>query len=521
MATEQQRDEIVALESIFNNEEFSYSENNGQYYYTLKVFISLPIGYYFTYKDTRNPDELVEKVPICHLPPLSLFITLPNDYPSISPPEFTLCCSWLRYSLVKKLCKKLDDLWIDNQGQEILYIWAEFLKNEILEFLGIENDLNIEYAYTCYKMRLEKNQDCNVQSNSSKPCLSVQIADNSCLGAMKSKKYLSKQKLSYKKNPKNKMKDTRDPRAIIDRHMNQNPVQMLNDYNEKRMEIEFKKNFYTCKICFADKSGESCTQFKPCLHVFCKECISGYFEVKIKDGAVQNINCPEEKCTSEALNGQIKDLVSPELFSKYDSTLLNATLATMLDIVHCPRRQCQYPVSKEPNEKMARCPACSYVFCLLCKMVYHGIEPCKLSSANKQELVNTYSEASPEVKLQLEKRYGKQQLTVLVENTMSENWIHNNSHNCPHCNAAIEKSDGCNKMTCGRCNTFFCWTCGVRLDHNNPYVHYRSPDSKCFNKLYLGLIDEEDDDYEDEDEAFDYVYYDEDDEDFLIDFGQQ
>lgn len=144
----------------------------------------------------------------------------------------------------------------------------------------------------------------------------------------------------------------------------------------------------------------------------------------------------------------------------------------MLDIVHCPRRQCQYPVSKEPNEKMARCPACSYVFCLLCKMVYHGIEPCKLSSgkfnlniinkylqytnykennflnyiiliyklANKQELVNTYSEASPEVKLQLEKRYGKQQLTVLVENTMSENWIHNNSHNCPHCNAAIEVS---------------------------------------------------------------------------------
>lgn len=76
-------------------------------------------------------------------------------------------------------------------------------------------------------------------------------------------------------------------------------------------------------------------------------------------------------------------------------------------------------------------------------------------------------------------------------------------------------------MTCGRCNTFFCWTCGVRLDHNNPYVHYRSPDSKCFNKLYLGLIDEEDDDYEDEDEAFDYVYYDEDDEDFFIDFVHQ
>lgn len=38
----------------------------------------------------------------------------------------------------------------------------------------------------------------------------------------------------------------------------------------------------------------------------------------------------------------------------------------------------------------------------------------------------------------MEKRYGKRQLQTMIENAMSENWINDNSHNCPHCKTAIE-----------------------------------------------------------------------------------
>lgn len=38
----------------------------------------------------------------------------------------------------------------------------------------------------------------------------------------------------------------------------------------------------------------------------------------------------------------------------------------------------------------------------------------------------------------METKYGKRQLQMLVENTMSENWIDVNSRHCPRCNAAIE-----------------------------------------------------------------------------------
>ena len=57
-------------------------------------------------------------------------------------------------------------------------------------------------------------------------------------------------------------------------------------------------------------------------------------------------------------------------------------------------------------------------------------------------------------------------------------------------------------MTCWKCNAFFCWKCRKELSHEDPYFHYRNPRSECFNKLYHGLLLEEEDN-EEEFEEFD------------------
>ncbi|XP_076231468.1 E3 ubiquitin-protein ligase RNF14 [Calliopsis andreniformis] len=504
MDSEKQKDEIIALESIYNTEEFSYEEENGHYQCTFKIFVNLPTDYTIIYKDLRYPEELEQKIIVSHLPPLTLHINLPESYPSVSPPKFTLYSSWLRLSLLAELCKKLDKLWVENKGQEILFMWVAFLQDETLEYLKIQESLNISHAYTRYKTALEKVQ--NNQKNKIKDNIDAECSIEDVKSKTKTEvniQYLSKKNLVHKHY---------DKRAILDSPSGRNPIQALTDYNEKRNQIEFKKNFYTCKICFVDKIGEHCTQFLPCSHVFCKDCITCYFEVKIKDGSVQNISCPGEKCTSEATPAQIKDLVSPELFAKYDSILLSTTLDTMTDIVYCPRRNCQYPVSREPNEQMANCPMCQYAFCIYCKMVYHGIEPCKTYSAETHRLVAEYQEASDEKKLEMEQHYGKKKLQVLVENMMSENWIKSSTQKCPNCNAAIEKSDGCNKMVCWRCSVFFCWLCSTILNRDTPYEHFRNTNSVCYNKLYYGTpeIDDEDDFFE-----FEYMPPDYEDNDFF------
>ncbi|CAK9809698.1 E3 ubiquitin-protein ligase RNF14 [Anthophora quadrimaculata] len=500
MDYEKQKDEIAALESIYNSEEFSYRKENGHYQCTFTIFINLPMDYHVIYKDSRQVEEPEQKIKISHLPPLALHVILPENYPSQLPPKFALHSSWLHLPLLTKLCKKIDKLWEENKGQEILFTWMAFLQGEILEFLNLQKKLNISHAYTCYKEALEKAyniQKNKIADNVEKECT---IEDAKVKAKMDANaKHLSKRNFVQKRY---------DKRAILDSPIGKNPVQSLIDYNEKRIQIEFQRNFYTCKICFVDKLGKNSTQFSPCGHIFCKDCISDYLEVRIKDGNVQNIYCPEEKCASEATPTQVKDLLSPELFARYDSILLSVTLDTMGDIVYCPRRTCQYPVSRDPNEPIANCPMCQYAFCIYCKMVYHGIEPCKAYSAEIHKVVSEYQEVTGDRKLQMELRYGKKQLQTLVENVLSENWIKSNSQKCPKCQAAIERSDGCNKMACWRCNTFFCWLCGTILDRDRPYEHFEGPSSQCYKKLFFGMeIEEEEEEEEEQEEEEEEEYY--------------
>lgn len=88
----------------------------------------------------------------------------------------------------------------------------------------------------------------------------------------------------------------------------------------------------------------------------------------------------------------------------------------------------------------------------------------------------------------------------------------------------FQKSDGCNKMTCSHCGTYFCWLCGTRLNPEAPYLHFRNPESTCFNMLYRGVIPDELDDDDDFDFPAEYLdYYSEDeeythDEDFVLEY---
>lgn len=329
MDNEKQKDELTALESIYNNEEFSYKQENNQYECILKVFLTLSGDFYFSYKDIRQTDEEPTKVHISHLPPLTVLVTLPPNYPSSSPPNFTLISSWLRPPLLSKLCRKLDQLWHETEGVEILFTWFAFLQNETLEFLNLKESLNINQTYTRYKIALENQMPETLIAPGSEGRKEGE-KNVKHRKEMTNARYQNHHHHHHnhhfvkKKNRRHKNRSSFDKRAVFDRPVSSNPVQMLIDYNEMRSEIEFKRNFYTCKICFSDKLGKDCTQFVPCSHIFCKDCIVGYLEVRIKDGAVQNISCPEDKCSSEATPGQVSFFYKiPFVISKIFSFLYN------------------------------------------------------------------------------------------------------------------------------------------------------------------------------------------------------
>lgn len=303
MDNEQQKDELVALGSIYSNEEFSFNLENHNYEVVSKIFITLPENFFITYRDSS--DEKPKKKFISHLPPLTLLLKLPSDYPQITSPKFILRSSWLSPISLTKLCKKLDQLWIENKGQEILFTWIGFLQSETLQFLNIQECLNIDHLSKLYEAASEKNEQGKIYPGNNPTDVDQthelqSSAENNSVVENQRKKLKIIKKISRAKNKK-----IIDKRAKTDILVGKSPVQVLVDYNSMRDVIEFRKNFYTCKICFSDKLGENCLKFLPCSHVFCKECLVSYFEMKIKEGTVMNIFCPEEKCKSEATPDQV------------------------------------------------------------------------------------------------------------------------------------------------------------------------------------------------------------------------
>ncbi|KAG9465653.1 hypothetical protein GDO78_017963 [Eleutherodactylus coqui] len=126
---------------------------------------------------------------------------------------------------------------------------------------------------------------------------------------------------------------------------------------------------------------------------------------------------------------QVKDLVGEQLFSRFDRLLLQSSLDLMADIVYCPRLTCQMPVMQEPGGTMGICSVCQYAFCILCKMTFHGISPCKEPEEKPVELNEGDESDDEDWKRVMEKAFDKKK---------NIEWIKENAKPCPSCKVPIQ-----------------------------------------------------------------------------------
>lgn len=279
----------------------------------------------------------------------------------------------------------------------------------------------------------------------------------------------------------------------------------LKDFDCSRKRELFEQTFVTCSICFCNVSGKKMTIFNPCEHNYCHNCTRTHFVTQIKEGCQNGpLTCMEPGCESEALPDQVRQLVGNELFEKYDEILLHRYLSSQSDIIECAREGCNAPIIVEGNNGVATCGICSFTFCLTCRRVSHGINPCE--TQNTAKLAEKYMQATPQEKIALEKRYSKKYLAVVVTEAQTKEWLQQNTKRCPQCRTDIQKSEGCNKMQCWKCGTRFCYLCGKSLEHlANPYMHYNDLSNECNNRLFEGAdLDVVDDDVDDDGEVEDF-----------------
>ncbi|XP_030583220.1 E3 ubiquitin-protein ligase RNF14-like [Archocentrus centrarchus] len=135
--SEEQEDELLALQSIFDADEFvrDESESAGE----IRVSVELPADFSVVLRE----GESLRQYDISFLPPLLLTFELPEDYPSSSPPSFTLTCSWLTHTQLAALGAHLTDLYEATGGAVVLFSWVQFLREDALNFLNIHSKLEL------------------------------------------------------------------------------------------------------------------------------------------------------------------------------------------------------------------------------------------------------------------------------------------------------------------------------------------------------------------------------------------
>lgn len=377
--------------------------------------------------------ELADDVSLSTFPPLLLELMLPPAYPSYCPPEIKSLHAthgWLGRRIVP-LRQQLLAMW--NAGEGVLYSWIECIRSG--EFLD-----------------------------------ALHLLDS---------------------------KDGKD--VIIIPHPALSLIMpLLTEYENSMQQARFSQASYHCEICLTSIKGARCVSLS-CFHVFCRPCLEDFWGLCITEGDVGRVGCPDTACVKEsreATEEEVRRVVTEDDVRRWKWLRQKRLTDRDPSMIHCPMSFCQTPVPKPQNaeegsgwDRLRTCPECGYSFCAYCRRTWHGpISECPLTST--ESFVLEYMECpagSPQREL-IERRYGKANITRLVakyeEDQANKKWLDQSTMTCPSCHIKVEKSVGCNHMTCARCGQHFCYRCGDKLMASNPYLHFSTPGHPCFSKLF-------------------------------------
>ncbi|XVF11075.1 hypothetical protein REPUB_Repub07fG0238200 [Reevesia pubescens] len=313
-----QEDELLVMKSIYGENVFILDRQMGLQSLQIHIHLEVSGETIITTKlnspkdigvKNETSDDFSYSFKVQYLPPIVLTCVLPRSYPSHLPPYFTISVQWLHSARISELCRQLDSIWKDQEGQEVIYQWAEWLQNISLSCLGFDKEI----------------------------MLGPYGIDN-----------------------------TGERRAVSGSVSPDVDIPFIRSYNDEKFHDNFLKSLQECSICFSEYAGTDfirlCTL--PCQHFFCWKCMKTYSDMHITEGTVSKLQCPEAKCGGMVPPGFLKRLLGDERYERWESLVLQKTLESMSDVAYCPR--CETPCI-EDEDQHAQCSKCFFSFCTLCR----------------------------------------------------------------------------------------------------------------------------------------------------------
>ena len=167
-----------------------------------------------------------------------------------------------------------------------------------------------------------------------------------------------------------------------------------------------------------------------CEHFYHLDCLRKYLKSQIDDSKFP-LHCPVVSCKRQIGDLDLKEVLSEELLTKYAAFSLSTVVDTQKDLSWCPTPDCKFAFVLSEATTELNCPLCNAHYCLKCKAPAHMGKPCQKSDTDENKMDDAFYELAKGQKFK----------------------------QCPKCAFWVERSQGCNHMTC-RCGASFCYECG-------------------------------------------------------------
>ncbi|OBT75050.1 hypothetical protein VF21_06529 [Pseudogymnoascus sp. 05NY08] len=449
MATANEDDErtmeLSALQAIFP--ELVIDEKQ-QFAATLELPVAPSEPVPILFKDVSDEssieaDRHLQIHRLSYLPNICIGITLPGGYPAEKPPvlELSATPNWLPRGKIHELLAQCEEFWEDMGHDQVLYLFIDHIQDSALGAFGLLDE----------EEHLQLSPDLEIE---------------------------------------------------------------LLDHDKSAKQAEFDRQSYDCGVCLEPKRGNICHKLNDCGHVFCRQCLQDFYNNAITEGDLDSVKCLDPGCAKKreeelAKSGRKRKpkatllpselLLIPlehEMVKRYVTMRHKIELENDKSTVYCPRSFCQgaarskkhtKPIitptfvtatadeeadeesddelatidpTKPPNRAslLRVCEDCLFAFCSRCLQTWHGEYVMCGPPRNDNEL-------SAEDKASLE-------------------YIKFHTTPCPTCAVPAQKTHGCNHMICQRCGTHFCYLCASWLDVGNPYQHYNTETTGCYQRLW-------------------------------------
>ncbi|CAG5928173.1 unnamed protein product [Menidia menidia] len=204
-----------------------------------------------------------------------------------------------------------------------------------------------------------------------------------------------------------------------------------------REEAGGESELQSCRVCLVEKT---IALLPCCWKAVCDECLKIYVTSQLWAGKAL-IRCPITECSGTLEEGMVISHLASEEVAKYRYFLE----LSQLDSSTKPCPQCSHFTSLKthnPNRSehkyKIQCSNCQFVWCFKCHAPWHNGLKCR-EYRKGDKLLRTWAS--------------------VIEHGQR------NAQKCPQCKIHIQRTEGCDHMTCAQCNTNFCYRCGERYRH--------------------------------------------------------